>query len=217
MVVDEIAVIWSDDITTTAHRSLRGLSNGQGDNYLLYLYPQCVRFSGTRPPIQQLTGYLLLSYVVERWREALLWTWLVGKISSPDSNNWTDDDARRAWRDLGGVNGENILVVVRRKDDRKTLDPKRIALMFADEGMPSEEKVPTKYAFSEYFPFSFCIIATLNLIGYPEQVARMVIRLQDLASKGRKLGFLKTMISIPGVDVRSSLTLVSQPREMEVR
>lgn len=40
VILDEVSVIWKDDIEKTARRTFRGLSGGEGDNYIAFMYTQ---------------------------------------------------------------------------------------------------------------------------------------------------------------------------------
>lgn len=66
-------------------------------------------------------------WIVERWREALLWSWVVARgeyraksqgESGPDV--WSKSVAQQAWRELGGwLDVDNMQV---RRAPRKTLE-----------------------------------------------------------------------------------------------
>lgn len=58
------------------------------------------------------TTLLQTHYVVERWREALLWSFVVGRVGG-DHDVWGQAEMERAWRELGGVRGEESLSIKR--------------------------------------------------------------------------------------------------------
>ncbi|KAG9003573.1 hypothetical protein FRB93_010991 [Tulasnella sp. JGI-2019a] len=85
-------------------------------------------------------------YVVERWREALLWSFMVGRIGG-DNGDWDFD---RAWRELGGDDDdENLLVTRGVRDTLGELE----AFQANDTSMP---KGKTTYQFSSFdgYPYS---------------------------------------------------------------
>lgn len=46
--------------------------------------------------------YVFNHFVVERSREAMLWSWVVGRLGGLD-DGWTQEDSERAWSELGGT------------------------------------------------------------------------------------------------------------------
>lgn len=69
-------------------------------------------------------GFLMTHYVVERWREALLWSFFVGSIGG-DDDQW---DADRAWQELGGMAEHDEIKVVRGpRDTLHQLDERLVA------------------------------------------------------------------------------------------
>lgn len=65
--------------------------------------------------------FMLGHFVVERSREAMLWTWIVARIGGP-ADEWTQTETDKAWAELGGEPFGSQLVVVSKY--RKSLDPK---------------------------------------------------------------------------------------------
>lgn len=47
----------------------------------------------------------MASHVVERWREILLWSWVVGRLGGPH-NQWDAAIRSRAWSELGSTGAE---------------------------------------------------------------------------------------------------------------
>lgn len=76
----EMARVWADELGATARHKFRG---ERGDTYMLF-------------------GFV--HFVVERHREALLWTYVVGKIGG-DADEWGAEHRQRVWTDLGGDGG----------------------------------------------------------------------------------------------------------------
>ena len=106
--MQEMVRMWSDEFATTARHKFRG---ERGDAYMMF-------------------GFV--HFVVERHREALLWTYIVGKLGG-DKDEWGMEQQRRVWAEVGGggdgtvddsvVGGRIITVHV---TERKTLDEERV-------------------------------------------------------------------------------------------
>ena len=82
--------MWRDELTVTASHLFRGMSAGHRDVHVLFLYTHAL---------------------VERWREGLLWAWAVAKVGG-ERNEWGVEEVRRAWRDVGGQEGEASVEVL---------------------------------------------------------------------------------------------------------
>ncbi|KAG9019222.1 hypothetical protein FRB90_005053 [Tulasnella sp. 427] len=59
-----------------------------------------VRVTGLNPEDVSIT-FLQTHYTIERWREALLWSFVVGTVGG-DDDQWTEEQMRAAWMRLGG-------------------------------------------------------------------------------------------------------------------
>jgi len=100
-IVHEAMHMYPNDIALASTRSFRELSIGSGDIEL---------------------GFMVTHLRIERWREALLWIWAVGKMGSlsiQDKGRW-GDSARDELRNLLGMQmlaGEATIV----KQERDTL------------------------------------------------------------------------------------------------
>ncbi|KAG8688788.1 hypothetical protein FRC09_012730 [Ceratobasidium sp. 395] len=106
--LQEVATAWPDDIALTASRVFRGMKHtvgGPADAYMVFLEHH---------------------WIVERWREALLWSWTVARGRDrvvgrgEDVDGWTREVAEMAWKELGGSVGQMNLEVQR--EHRSTLD-----------------------------------------------------------------------------------------------
>ncbi|KAG8929980.1 hypothetical protein FRC02_004793 [Tulasnella sp. 418] len=84
----EIDLIWSSEFDTTASHIIRELN--------------------PRYPDVAIT-YMMTHFVVERWREGLLWSWIVGKLGG--RNDEWDDASKAAWKEVGGSEEEAKIVV----------------------------------------------------------------------------------------------------------
>ncbi|KZT52281.1 hypothetical protein CALCODRAFT_558137 [Calocera cornea HHB12733] len=95
-------------------------------------------------------GFLFPHFVVERHREALLWSFLVLKLGG-DSDEWGEQQMEDAWRLLGGAEGDEYyadLEVARRP--RATLAEGRVSRVLG------EEPRSTVYKFSSHdgYPYT---------------------------------------------------------------
>ncbi|KAG8715128.1 Xanthine phosphoribosyltransferase 1 [Ceratobasidium sp. 394] len=107
--LQEVADAWPNEIALAASRPFRGMKHMRGgettaDAYMVFLEHH---------------------WVVERWREALLWSWVVARGCDrvrygEDLDVWTREVAEIAWKELGGSTGQMTLEV--RRGHRSTLD-----------------------------------------------------------------------------------------------
>ena len=72
--------MWPGPLAKAASHPFRETVAGEGDVSMLFMF---------------------VHFVVERWREALLWSWTVGKHGSLE-DEWSEETMRAAWRELGG-------------------------------------------------------------------------------------------------------------------
>lgn len=89
-VMKELARVWHAELTVTASHPFRGMREGHSDVYVMFLFSH---------------------FLVERWREGLLWSWAVGKIGGLD-DRWGPAERARAWGDVGGRSGARGVRVV---------------------------------------------------------------------------------------------------------
>ncbi|KAF8588238.1 hypothetical protein K439DRAFT_1613668 [Ramaria rubella] len=159
--LDEVAHIWEDELRATAAHKFRGMKDpetGAGDAYM---------------------SFLLTHMVVERWREALLWSWVVGRIGG-DEDEWGAKEQALAWEELGGDPdnvGRNVPV---KMTVRKTVEKDRIASTLKASGQTFSEK--TSYTFCEdQFWYS-------STDGYPYSYANRQGRMAWPAFSGLSIG-----------------------------
>lgn len=81
--------------------------------------------------------WLLTSLRVERWREALLWTWVVANMGtiSGSQDRW-DDATRTAIKDMFGFteNDNDVVKIEVHRGERWTLEPGRMQKAFEQAG-----------------------------------------------------------------------------------
>ena len=107
-------------------------------------------------------------FVIERWREALLWSWVVGKHGGLD-DSWTKAIQERAWSELGGRPRDKVTKV--RAKLRETMSPARVEENLRESGHVEVDN--TKYEFCEflipdtpvYATYPFYFLASQD--GYP--------------------------------------------------
>lgn len=89
---------------------------------------------GTPPDINTLL--LHAHFIIERAREALLWSWTVGKIGGAD-DRWGAEEARRAWMEVSaaGVSGGAVGEVLVKAEHRYTLERERVENTLRDGGL----------------------------------------------------------------------------------
>lgn len=85
----EMGLMWSSQFRETATHPFRETVSGNADPSMMFM---------------------LAHFTVERWREALLWSFIVGKHGTLD-DRWTRHSLEGAWKDLGGLDSNPILPV----------------------------------------------------------------------------------------------------------
>ena len=143
----EIDTIWANQWAKTASHPFRETQSGDSDPSIMFM---------------------LVHFTIERWREALLWSWVIGKHGGLD-DSWTREIMDAAWEDLGGLPGEFVVNV--RARSRETLNPARVEDNLRKSGMDQPDH--TRYEFCKC-SFKVCIYAAglfarflASLDGYP--------------------------------------------------
>jgi len=128
--LQEMEAIWPDSFASSATHLFRETQAGDGDVNAMFMHSH---------------------YVVERAREALLWSWIVGRVGG-ENDVWGEKEAMQAWAELGGVWGENDLLV--KSGYRETLVKSRVEKVLADSGL--KPQTLTSYVFSSLdgYPYS---------------------------------------------------------------
>jgi 3-O-alpha-D-mannopyranosyl-alpha-D-mannopyranose xylosylphosphotransferase len=132
--------MFEDALTAAAQRQFRELSIGEGSVQM---------------------QWLISSMRVERWREALLWTWIVAKVGSApqwqheetgerlggDVGTW-GDEARQEVRDLFGMgdHDDDVIKIEVHRGERWTLEEDRMKAHFQGAGW--EAPKATEFLFS---------------------------------------------------------------------
>ncbi|KAH9933272.1 hypothetical protein B0H21DRAFT_780951 [Amylocystis lapponica] len=132
----EMALTWPHAFADTATHAFRETQAGQGDVN---------------------TMFMLAHFVVERAREALLWSWVVGRVGGTD-DVWGVEEAARAWAEVGGVWGEEGVFV--QSEWRDTLQADRIERGWRESGLGEPSR--TSYVFSSLDGYPY---TTLGVTG----------------------------------------------------
>ena len=123
-ILHEISAIWLTQVEVSATHPFRETLHGESDFSMMFL---------------------MVHFVVERWREALLWSWTVAKHGGLD-DSWGEREELAAWEDLGGKPGVTSGLFIHAAH-RQSLEPERVEANLHASGSRDED--PTKYAFSE--------------------------------------------------------------------
>ncbi|KAI0088478.1 hypothetical protein BDY19DRAFT_165838 [Irpex rosettiformis] len=125
-ILHEISQIWSSDIAFAATHPFRETKSGEMDPSMIFL---------------------MVHFTVERWREALLWTWIVGKHGSLD-DSWGEEQTMKAWDELkaGSTDEEMGRKLFVRGGNRSSLEYGRVDGNLKRAGVDAND--PTKYEFS---------------------------------------------------------------------
>ena len=127
-ILQEIALVWPDEIAKSATHAFRETKGGDGDFYQLFIFAH---------------------YLVERAREAYLWTWAVARVGGID-DRWDAATGALAWRELGGTPGEDELQVVAGR--RRTLENERVSRVLTESGHRGASKTVYLFCASSLLP-----------------------------------------------------------------
>ncbi|KAI0823219.1 hypothetical protein BC628DRAFT_1325337 [Trametes gibbosa] len=139
--LQEIALVWPDEIAKSATHAFRETEGGDGDFYQMFIFAH---------------------FTVERAREALLWTWIVGRVGGLD-DSWGDAEATQAWRELGGLKDGAELRV--HAYPRETLASDRITAYLKEAGY--ETGIRTEYFFSSLDGYAYGEYDKRSKYGFP--------------------------------------------------
>lgn len=122
--IRELSAMWAPHLARAAAHPFRETVSGAGDVSMLFL---------------------MAHFVVERWREALLWSWTVAKHGGVE-DEWDEEIMREAWGELGAGEGERDVTV--RAGWRETLEDERVHAYLRESGHRQVDK--TFYVSCEY-------------------------------------------------------------------
>jgi hypothetical protein len=123
--IAEISLIWSAELTATSSHPFR-----------------------TDPRLRDAhMGFMAAHFVVERWREGLLWSWVVARLGGRN-DEWDATTSAQAWLELGGNHESPDMRLLVDTPARDSLSEDRLAN--ARAFVPSAlSRQSTQYSFSE--------------------------------------------------------------------
>ncbi|GBE85251.1 3-O-alpha-D-mannopyranosyl-alpha-D-mannopyranose xylosylphosphotransferase [Sparassis crispa] len=137
----EMALMWPGQFALTATHAFRETQGGDGDVN---------------------TMFLLSHFVVERAREALLWSWIVGRVGGLE-DEWGEREASLAWAELGGGLEDKGLLV--QTEYRDTLEKSRVEKFLKESGHKGQGK--TTYVFSSLDGYPYTTLGTSGQPRWP--------------------------------------------------
>ncbi|KAJ1309903.1 hypothetical protein OPQ81_006664 [Rhizoctonia solani] len=131
--ISEISLIWSAELSETSSHPFR-----------------------TDPLLRDAhMGFMAAHFVVERWREGLLWSWIVARLGGND-DEWDAVTSMQAWRELGGEHATTDTTLLVETPPRDSLSEERLAEVQA--AVPgAHARHSTKYSFTSQdgYPYTF--------------------------------------------------------------
>ncbi|KAI0029587.1 hypothetical protein K488DRAFT_56067, partial [Vararia minispora EC-137] len=113
------------------------------------------------------TTFLFPHFVIERWREALLWSWAIARQGA-DDDSW---DADAAWAALGSMPGADLRVSRIRRD---TLDTDRVLATLRRTGYSPPGATDYEFASGDGYPW---YDVRHGAKGYPDRTRATVCTL----------------------------------------
>ncbi|KAI0718280.1 hypothetical protein C8T65DRAFT_737499 [Cerioporus squamosus] len=142
--LQEIALIWPSWLAKSATHAFRETKAGEGDFYQMFVFAH---------------------FIVERAREALLWSWVVGRIGGID-DSWGSAEFDRAWAELGGGwEGDHSPEIHVESGVRDTLHMDRVRDYLKQGGI--EGNFRTDYHFSSLDGFAYNPYGVRGEGGWP--------------------------------------------------
>lgn len=148
--IQEIALVWPSWLAKSATHAFRETEGGDGDFYQMFVFAH---------------------FVVERAREALLWSWVVGRIGGTD-DSWSPRDFDRAWAELGGGwEGDHSHEIHVESPVRGTLDMDRVRDYLKQGGIEGHFRTnyhfcTSRSCFVVVVDIAHCLTASLDGYAY---------------------------------------------------
>ncbi|KAH7340746.1 hypothetical protein B0J17DRAFT_749529 [Rhizoctonia solani] len=131
--ISEISLIWSAELAETSSHPFR-----------------------TDPLLRDAhMGFMATHFVVERWREGLLWSWVVARLGGKD-DEWDSMTSMQAWRELGGDHTTPDMTLLAETPSRDSLSNERLGE--AQAAVPgAHTRHSTSYSFTSQdgYPYTF--------------------------------------------------------------
>ncbi|KAK8847626.1 hypothetical protein IAR55_005485 [Kwoniella newhampshirensis] len=149
----EASLMFKEDLAASSQRRFREMSLGEGD-------------------IQM--QWLLTSLRVERWREALLWTYVVANLGNLESWDQWGPDARKELRDMFGLteHDDDVVKIEVHRGERWTLEPGRMDKVFEQAGWEAPKATDFLFYMFKRLTFQYpecgdCLIMALVTASGP--------------------------------------------------
>ncbi|KAF8610532.1 hypothetical protein BDV93DRAFT_517652 [Ceratobasidium sp. AG-I] len=131
--IAEISLIWTSELAATASHPFR-----------------------TDPLLRDAhMGFIAAHFVVERWREGLLWSWIVARLGGRN-DEWDQTTTDRAWLELGGTSGTLDRLLSVDIPERDSLSEQRLAKVgVAISGTRSKRSTQYSFTSQDGYPYTF--------------------------------------------------------------
>ncbi|KAG9119574.1 hypothetical protein FRC07_005346 [Ceratobasidium sp. 392] len=132
--IAEISLIWSSELAVTSSHPFR-----------------------TDPLLRDAhMGFIAAHFVVERWREGLLWSWIVARLGGAN-DEWDVLRSEKAWSELGGNRYTPDMTLVVKTPERHSLHKGRLDEVAAATLGKQSASRSTKYSFTSQdgYPYTF--------------------------------------------------------------
>ncbi|KAG9092209.1 hypothetical protein FRC06_000197 [Ceratobasidium sp. 370] len=132
--IAELSLIWSSELAATSSHPFR-----------------------TDPLLRDAhMGFIAAHFVVERWREGLLWSWIVARLGGAN-DEWDAVTSERAWLELGGdLNTPDMTLLVKTPERHSLYRDRLEEVAVAMLGKRSTAR-STQYSFTSQdgYPYTF--------------------------------------------------------------
>ncbi|KAF8710456.1 N-acetylglucosamine-1-phosphate transferase alpha and beta subunits, partial [Rhizoctonia solani] len=131
--INEISLIWSAELAETSSHPFR-----------------------TDPLLRDAhMGFMSAHFIVERWREGLLWSWIVARLGGKE-DEWNARTSMQAWRELGGNHSTPDMTLLVSTPSRDSLSDERIAeAKAALSGAHTTHSTQYSFTSQDGYPYTF--------------------------------------------------------------
>ncbi|KAI0788222.1 hypothetical protein C8Q74DRAFT_1196372 [Fomes fomentarius] len=146
--IQEHALIWPEWLAKTATHAFRETEGGEGDVYQMFMFAH---------------------FVVERAREALLWTWVIGRVGGLD-DSWSEHEEQRAWIELGGWwDGDQSKEIEVYSGRRETLNSDRVRENLKEGGIEPNGTWRTDWHFTNLDGYAYNFYGRTGNGNWPKE------------------------------------------------
>ncbi|CAE7207881.1 unnamed protein product [Rhizoctonia solani] len=142
--ISEISLIWSAELAETSAHPFR-----------------------TDPLLRDAhMGFMATHFVVERWREGLLWSWAIARLGGKE-DEWDAVTSMQAWRELGGSHSTPDMTLLVGSPSRDSLSGERLAE--AQAAVPGgHTRHSTKYSFTSQDGYPYTYLGEQGMGHWPQ-------------------------------------------------